>query len=266
MTEPRPERFPYLHRFVPHWAAVALAVGAAGAGLDALAGLGARWDWWHFTTGFGLLRWGAGIGLTGAVLALTGLAGAAVVRRRVPLGAAALGLVLGAAAVGLPWWQVHIARSVPPIHDISTDLENPPRFEAVVPLREAAGATNPPPYDGPAVARQQRRAYPDIEAARYREPPGEVLRAVERTARGLGWEVHAADPAAGRLEATATTFWFGFEDDVVVRVQPEDGGGATRVDVRSKSRVGVSDVGANAARIRRFLEALRSAGLTPAGQ
>lgn len=78
----------------------------------------------------------------------------------------------------------------------------------------------------------------------------------------MGWHVVAAVPAEGRLEATARTFWFGFTDDVVVRVRPGEAGG-TRVDVRSKSRVGRSDLGTNAARIRRFLQRLRKLGLTP---
>jgi uncharacterized protein (DUF1499 family) len=74
-------------------------------------------------------------------------------------------------------------------------------------------------------------------------------------ARALDWEIVASDAPAGRIEATATTMWFGFKDDIVVRVRPEAGGGS-RVDVRSVSRVGQSDVGANAKRIREFIRRL----------
>jgi uncharacterized protein (DUF1499 family) len=70
----------------------------------------------------------------------------------------------------------------------------------------------------------------------------------------MGWEVVTVDSEAGRLEAIDTTFWFGFRDDVVVRVRP--GADDVRVDVRSVSRVGVGDLGANAARIRHFLDRL----------
>jgi uncharacterized protein (DUF1499 family) len=74
-------------------------------------------------------------------------------------------------------------------------------------------------------------------------------------ARSLGWEVVASDAATGRIEATATSRWFGFKDDVVVRIRPE--GAGSRVDVRSMSRVGVGDLGANAERVREFLAKLR---------
>ena len=70
----------------------------------------------------------------------------------------------------------------------------------------------------------------------------------------LGWEIVAAEPDRGRIEATATTFWFRFKDDVVIRLTPR--GYGTYVDVRSKSRIGGGDMGANANRIRRFLQRL----------
>jgi uncharacterized protein (DUF1499 family) len=76
--------------------------------------------------------------------------------------------------------------------------------------------------------------------------------------KGLSLEVVNADREAMRVEAVATTFWFGFRDDVVVRIRPGAAGGS-RVDVRSVSRVGQSDLGANAARIGRILEGLKGA-------
>ena len=97
---------------------------------------------------------------------------------------------------------------------------------------------------------------------RFAAPPDRVFAAVEAAARALGWEIVAALPAEGRLEATATTAWFGFKDDVVVRVRAE--GAGSRVDVRSLSRIGVGDLGTNAARVRAFLAQLRASGLPPA--
>jgi uncharacterized protein (DUF1499 family) len=85
--------------------------------------------------------------------------------------------------------------------------------------------------------------------------PDSVFTLAHRAAEKMGWEIVAADSAAGRVEATATTTWFGFKDDVVIRIEPADRG--TRVDVRSKSRVGRGDVGANAARIRKYVETLK---------
>jgi len=145
------------------------------------------------------------------------------------------------------------ARNKPPIHDITTDTADPPPFVAIVPLRR--DARNPVEYGGPAVAAQQREAYPDIAPLSLPVPPAQAFERAERAARGQGWEIVAAVPAEGRIEATDTTRWFGFKDDVVIRVRPE--GAGSRVDVRSVSRVGRGDVGTNARRIGQFLDALR---------
>ena len=159
------------------------------------------------------------------------------------LAAAALGLV----GYLVPAEQQAIARSVPPIHDITTDTDDPPSFVAILPLR--ADAPNPPEYD-PAVAGQQREGYPDLRSVTLDAPPAEAFAQALAAARAMGWELVADDAAAGRIEATDTTFWYGFKDDVVIRVRPDVAG--SRIDVRSKSRVGRSDVGANARRIREY--------------
>ena len=119
----------------------------------------------------------------------------------------------------------------------------------------AQGAANQAEYGGPEVAAQQRQAYPDVVPLVLEAPADVAFGRALGAARGMGWEIVAADSSAGRIEATATTAWFGFKDDVVVRVTPEDG--RSRVDVRSVSRVGMSDVGTNAARIRAYLARLR---------
>ena len=93
-------------------------------------------------------------------------------------------------------------------------------FVAVVARR--AGARNPVEYAGPAVAVQQRAAFPDVVPLDLAAPPERVFPAVEAAARSLGWEIVAVVPAEGRLEATATTSWFGFKDDVVVRVRAQE--------------------------------------------
>jgi uncharacterized protein (DUF1499 family) len=139
-------------------------------------------------------------------------------------------------------------QSLPFIHDISTDLEQPPEFVDVVPLR--ADAPNPVAHPGEETAAQQRQGYPDIRPLELDLAPEQAFDRALATAREQGWEIVAAVPEEGRIEATATTFWFGFKDDVVVRITPA--GTGSRLDIRSKSRVGRSDVGANAARIRAF--------------
>ncbi|RMF09225.1 MAG: DUF1499 domain-containing protein [Alphaproteobacteria bacterium] len=144
------------------------------------------------------------------------------------------------------------ASRVPAIHDITTDIVDPPAFEAVIELR--APGDNDPAYAGiDAVGRYQVDAYPDLQTLYLMEPLAAVFDRAERAARAMGWKIVAVDRERGRIEAVATTFWFGFKDDVVIRVEPAEGG-ATALDVRSASRVGVSDLGTNAARIRAFLE------------
>ncbi|CAA9298340.1 MAG: hypothetical protein AVDCRST_MAG11-645, partial [uncultured Gemmatimonadaceae bacterium] len=128
----------------------------------------------------------------------------------------------------------------------------PPAFVALRDRRP--GATNPVEYGGPAVAAQQRAGYPDLAPAVLPVPPAQAVARAAAVARELGWTVVAVDPAAGRVEASDRTRWFGFTDDVVVRVAPQ--GTGSRVDVRSLSRVGGSDVGANARRVRAFLARL----------
>lgn len=216
----------------------------------ALAGLGTRWGWWHFRFGFSLLRWAAYGGIGAALLALVGLfhARPGVARRGFSL--AVLALIIGLSAAAVPWLWQRQARSVPPIHDITTDTQNPPQFHAILPLR--ANAPNPPEYPGEEVAARQREAYPDIRSMRLDSPPIIVLERARRAAESLRWEIVAVDEEAGRIEASDRTFWFGFVDDVVIRVTELDHG--SRLDIRSKSRVGGSDVGANARRIRRFLD------------
>jgi uncharacterized protein (DUF1499 family) len=111
-------------------------------------------------------------------------------------------------------------------------------------------------YGGEKIALQQRGAYPDLQPMILKVAPPEAFDRALAAVREMGWELVAADAAAGRIEATDTTFWFGFKDDVVIRVRPADGG--SRVDVRSLSRVGGGDAGTNAKRIRAYLDALRS--------
>ena len=105
------------------------------------------------------------------------------------------------------------------------------------------------------VAAQQKAAYPEIQPLRLELVPDVAFTQAHEAAKGQGWEIVDTDRSAGRIEATDTTFWYGFKDDVVVRLTPE--GSATRVDVRSVSRVGLGDVGKNASRIREYLKALQ---------
>ncbi len=222
-----------------------------GLSLLLIAGPGARFGLWDFRFGFTLMRWALYLGVGSAALALIALVIPRL--RRGQVGALMLAIVVGVATAALPLSLAQQARSVPRIHDISTDTIDPPAFQAIAPLR--ADAPNPVEYAGEDVARQQREAYPDIQTLRSDIYPTLMFDHALATARSMGWEIVAENAEEGRIEATDTTFWFGFTDDVVIRIRAD--GDGSLVDLRSKSRVGLSDVGANAARISRYLDALQ---------
>ena len=154
-----------------------------------------------------------------------------------------------------PLRQLFSGHGLPSIHDITTDTEDPPRFSAVLPRR--TGRVSPAEYDGAPAADQQRRAYPDIVPIDLGVAAESAIDEAAAIAKELGWEVVAVDRTRGVLEAIDTTFWFRFKDDIVVRVRAI-GATRSRVDVRSKSRVGRGDLGTNARRIRTFTAGLRA--------
>ncbi len=222
-----------------------------------ISGPGTRFGLFGFRTG--LLLFAAA--LLFAIAAFTMAVVALVVPKLRGDNTKPLALTLGVSLLVMagPAVFVQKARGVPLIHDITTDTDNPPLFVDVVAMRQAVGAVNPPEYLGPAVAVQQKRAYPDLAPLDLGVPPADAFAKAAAAARVMGWEIVAEKPAEGRIEATATTAtattaWFGFKDDIVIRVAETAGG--SRIDVRSKSRVGRSDVGANAARIRAYLAVL----------
>ena len=175
-------------------------------------------------------------------------------RNTASIGSALASAVLAVAAIAVPLGMMNTAKNVPPIHDISTDLVNPPEFVAIAPLR--ADAPNPLAYAGAEVAEQQRTAYPDLQTLTYAQSKSELIKAAQQAMENLGWELVNTDVDEGIVEATETTAWFGFKDDVIIRVTDNDS--ERLVDIRSKSRVGQSDLGKNAARIHSFIEELDS--------
>lgn len=216
------------------------------------AGPGTRNGFWSWETGIAFIRYGTFAGLAAALGALILLVTLAVPKFRVRPWVPAVALVVGVAAALPGIMLVNKAKSVPWIHDVTTDMVDPPAFVALAEARKAS--PNGLDHGGPAIAEEQRKGYPDIKPLIVKTPPNATVQRAIDAARSLGWDIAASDAAAGRIEATDTTAWFGFKDDVVVRIRPE--GEGSRVDVRSASRVGLSDLGANADRIRRFLAKL----------
>lgn len=173
-------------------------------------------------------------------------------RQTLTLGSAIITVMFSAIAIIMPLSMLSKAKSVPPIHNISTDLKNPPEFVAIIPLR--ADAPNPATYAGEDTAEQQREAYPELQTLTYSQSKSQLVEASEQAVNNLGWELVNIDANNGIVEATDTTVWFGFKDDIVVRIN--DDGSERLVDIRSKSRIGKSDLGKNAERIHALIKEL----------
>lgn len=238
-------------------AAVVLGVGAVLAAL--VAAIGSALELWGFRAGLTALRYLFFAAAAGAVLGLVGLV---MARRRAKLMLANLfALVVALGFVLYLGNLVRIAKSVPAIHDASTDLNDVPQFSR---LKVRADNLENIPDEGKAELKAlapeerwkalHRAHYGDLRTIRLATPPAQTVRRVAALASERGWETALVDE--DQVEATETSTFFRFKDDVVVRVRPAPGGGSL-VDMRSISRVGGSDVGMNAKRIRTFLADLQ---------
>lgn len=232
-------------------------VAAVGCALTALgAGLGYRVGFWHYGVGIAILAkvfWVAAG--TAAVCAVAATLGATLASTRRVLVMGLAGLAIAGVTAWVPYDLRMTAKALPRIHDITTDLTDPPQFVRVATLRKPGD--HPVTYDGPKVAEQQRRAYPDVAPLVFNAPRDTVFAAAQAALTSIGLELVEADPVQGRIEAIATSLLFGFKDDVVVRIAAA--AGVVKVDVRSKSRVGRNDLGMNAKRIREFQSKLKAA-------
>lgn len=242
-----------------------LAISGFAVGLIAVimaisAGFGSRWGWWHFGIGFLILRYAVYVATAAAVISLLGMVVSRPGNGKRGMWLAFLGLLVSSPVIGVPISWMSTARSVPAIHDITTDTVDPPQFVAIIPLR--TNASNPTYYGGTVIAAKQRAAYPDIQPLIVKSVPSIAFKNALKVAKQLDWKIVATDPNLGRIEASDTTFWFGFTDDIVIRVLSM--GSGSKVDIRSESRVGLSDVGTNAARIRRFIKAFKKLKLQDA--
>lgn len=203
-------------------------------------------------TKIGLLPWLAGLGLfaLGSLAAAVGglICLVIVIRNRGGLLATG-GMVAGLAAAAVLAKIITRSGNVPQVHDITTDTVNPPLFVSITPALRGAGS-NSITYD-PAVAPKQAAAYPGVRPRTTTKSPAQMFDIATKAVVARGWTVVGADSATGRIEATDASGWWGFKDDVVIRLRPD--GEGTRVDIRSVSRVGRSDLGANAARIEKLM-------------
>jgi hypothetical protein len=186
--------------------------------LLALVPIGWRSGWWAYR--FSLLTMMACAAYVGVAATLVSLLVLLFARRAIGLWGSAIALVAliaGGLTAYVPSHYRALARSVPPINDITTDTDNPPTFLALVPFREAAHS-NPSTYAGAKTARLQKQGYPDIAPLALVLPPDRAFALVLVTAKEMGWTIIASDPRAGRIEADQRSLWMGFTDDIVVRV------------------------------------------------
>ncbi|TFG98065.1 MAG: DUF1499 domain-containing protein [Myxococcales bacterium] len=226
-------------------ASAARLAGLAGIGLFALGPFAIQLGLASPFVGFRIFGLGLLAGLAALVLGLIGIATTRAASARAGRAHALTGLLLGIVVVACVAFAARPGIGVPAINDITTDPSDPPAFSD-------PGKS----YPGAEFAEAQRAAYADLAPIPFEGPPDAAFAASLAAAQELGWEIASQDAEDGTFEATDTTVIFRFVDDVSVRVRPD--AGASKVDLRSKSRDGKGDLGANAARIRAFRDALAS--------
>lgn len=232
-----------------------LKVGTALAIIGALAvifsGYGYQWGWWHFSTGFKIIPWGTGAAVVGGIFAAIGFFRMNEKSQNHKIAGVSAMVIALVALVNIGYWFLQVQKGYPPIHDITTDTLNPPKFDAILPLRK--DAPNPPEYireEGPAAA--QMAFYSDLETLNVPIDYDAAYNEALNTAREMNWQIVGENREEGRIEAYEKLAWFGFIDDVVIRVDTTEMG--SKIDIRSKSRIGRGDLGVNAKRIRAYIK------------
>ncbi|WP_372707363.1 DUF1499 domain-containing protein [Brevundimonas sp.] len=239
-----------------------------------VAALGVKFGLWPWRFGLGVLivEWGPRLLIAAAVIAVVALIAVLARKPRRGWQTALIALIIPALGLGYLGWIKVQSDGIPPIHDISTDIVDPPVPSARLLALRTADEANPvqdmtapltaaDAYQGEGFARfgdkslglVGHEAYPGLRTVELAVPPAAAFAAATDAARGMGWTLVTEDESSGTLEATAETFWFGFQDDVIIRVRPTTDAKRSRIDARSISRVGLSDLGANAKRIDVYL-------------
>jgi len=251
---------------------LSLALTILGPTIFIVAALGAKLGLWGWP--FGLLTLSTKVGpmvlILGLVVAVLAMLSAFIIQPRKGIVIALVGLLVPAFGLGKLVKTKSKGESLPAIHDITTNTQDPPIFgDVILAERATLKGVNTADYKGKMasvrakdgtesktlVAALQTKAYPQIRPIIINETKAVAFGQALATAKSMGWTIKEEDQEAGRIDATDTTFWYGFEDDITIRLRKSEGGG-TLVDVRSLSRVGISDLGKNAARIEAFLDSL----------
>lgn len=244
---------------------LSFAVFLAALALGLTASFGTRLGYWNYHVGLErIFPYSLFFGALALVLGLIWLIVALAANKATGLRYGLTGFIGSLVVLGVPLASYAGSYDKPPIHDISTDVEHPPEFVALLLQRD--GATNAPDYDGDKLVRMddktyttrqlQKKYYGDIHTIGQLMPPERLFKRALSTARAMGWNIIAVVPDEGRIEATDTSFFFGFVSDIVIRVKPS--GMGARLDIRAKSRVRDGDGGANATLIRDYVKKLAS--------
>lgn len=217
-------------------------------------GLGVRFEWWDFRVGFSVLKWSAYLVGVPLVIAVIGAVSAKLTGGKLLSYQLVLVAVICIGVLAVPYKARQEFRKYPTLADATTSFEDPPAFVDLVATRTATAA-NPLEYRAGDAIEKQQAYFPGLTTWESTKSPGEIINHAASIAEDIGMHIAAVAPEEGRLEATDTTFWFRFKDDVVVRARLS-ASGATQVDIRSASRVGYLDGGVNAKRVQRFLAEL----------
>jgi uncharacterized protein (DUF1499 family) len=210
-----------------------------------ISGPGTRLGLFPFTAGLLFIALGSLSGLTAMVFSVKEL-----ITGTDNFSQCVAGFILGSMSFDLIAFTLWNGRKAPVIHEISTDTATPPAFVAILPLRK--DAINPSEYGGPEVAKKQLKAFPDIKTIHLKFSEEKAFKKSVEAVQTLKWKIVDQNKEDGRIESFDTTFWFGFIEDVVIRIKAEDQG--SKVDIRSLSRVGGGDLGTNANRVRKFIK------------
>lgn len=237
----------------------------AALALGLTASFGTRLGYWDYRVGLErIFPYSIYVGALTFVLGLIWLVVALAANKATGFRYGLTGFLGSVVVLGVPLASYIDSYGKPPIHDVSTDVEHPPEFVALLLQRD--GATNPPDYDGDKLVRMdgkiyttrqlQKKYYGDIHTIGQLMPPERLFKRALATTRDMGWNIIAVVPDEGRIEATNTSLFFGFVSDIVIRVKPS--GMGARLDIRAKSRVRDADGGANARLIRDYVKKLAS--------
>jgi hypothetical protein len=248
-------------RVLPVLAKITFAAFIVSLAVGLVASFGTRLGFWGAGFGLGtLFPWCIYAGFFAFALGLVWMLSAMIANDSSGARYGLIGLIGAVLVLATPVYDYTSNLGLPPIHDISSDTERAPVFVALLTRRD--NATNSPDYDGPkklsfmgkvsTVSALQHKYYGEIHSISLLMSPEKLFKRAVTGAYGMGWNVIAVVPDEGRIEATDTTFFFGFTDDIVIRVKPA--GMGAKLDIRSKARIGDDDEGRNAARVKAYIK------------